>query len=74
MDKRYDFSEIERQMQDFWEREGVYRFDKDRDGELYSIDTPPVMTRQLSSDEIVRPERPSSSQTSSDVTTPRSAA
>ncbi|OQA72922.1 MAG: Valine--tRNA ligase [Firmicutes bacterium ADurb.Bin248] len=41
MDKRYDFSEIERQMQDFWEREGVYRFDKDRDGELYSIDTPP---------------------------------
>ena len=28
----------------------------------------------ISSDEIVRPERPSSSQTSSDVTTPRSAA
>src|SRR5690349_18855141 len=32
------------------------------------------MTRQLSSEEMVRPERPSSSQMSRDVTTPRSAA
>ena len=41
MEKRYDFTEIEKQMQDFWEQEQVYRFDKNADGEIYSIDTPP---------------------------------
>src|SRR5690606_8995781 len=37
-------------------------------------ETEPEICRQLVSDEIVRPDRPSSSQTSSEVRTPRSAA
>jgi len=41
MEKRYDFTQIEKQMQEFWEREQVYRFDKSAAGEVYSIDTPP---------------------------------
>ena len=41
MEKHYDFTRIEKEMQDFWEREQIYRFDKDAKGELYSIDTPP---------------------------------
>ena len=41
MEKRYDFTQVEKQMQEFWEREQVYRFNKDASGELYSIDTPP---------------------------------
>ena len=41
MEKHYDFSRIEKQMQEFWEREQLYRFDKDAEGEIYSIDTPP---------------------------------
>ena len=41
MEKRYDFTQIENQMQKFWEQEQIYRFDKDMDGEIYSIDTPP---------------------------------
>ncbi len=41
MEKRYDFLKVEKQMQQFWEREGIFRFDKNGDGETYSIDTPP---------------------------------
>ena len=41
MEKRYDFTQIEKQMHEFWEREQIYRFDKDADGSIYSIDTPP---------------------------------
>jgi len=41
MEKRYDFTQIEKQMQDFWERERIYLFDKGAGGEIYSIDTPP---------------------------------
>jgi len=41
MEKHYDFTQIERQMQEFWEREQIYRFDQEADGEIYSIDTPP---------------------------------
>src|SRR5690554_6448325 len=42
--------------------------------QLNSYFTSPVICRQLVSDEIVRPDRPRASQTSSDVSTPRSAA
>ena len=38
---KYDFSEIEPCIQRFWEKEGVYRFDSSRKGEIFSIDTPP---------------------------------
>ena len=41
MEKRYDFTQVEKQMQDFWERRKIFRFNKDADGALYSIDTPP---------------------------------
>ena len=41
MEKRYDFAQIEKQMQEFWEREQFYRFDRNASGEIYSIDTPP---------------------------------
>jgi len=41
MEKRYDFTQIEKQMQDFWEQEQIYRFNKNAGGEIYSIDTPP---------------------------------
>jgi len=41
MEKRYDFTKIEKQMQELWEKEKIYRFDKNANGEIYSIDTPP---------------------------------
>jgi len=41
MEKRYDFTQVEKRMQDFWEREQLYKFDPNAPGELYSIDTPP---------------------------------
>ena len=41
MDKHYNFAHIERQMQDLWEREQLYRFDSSAPGKIYSIDTPP---------------------------------
>ena len=41
MIKHYDFTQIEPQMQELWEHNDTYRFDKNANGELYSIDTPP---------------------------------
>ncbi|MDR1689255.1 MAG: valine--tRNA ligase [Clostridiales bacterium] len=41
MEKRYDFTQIEKQVQDFWEKEQIYRFNENAEGEIYSIDTPP---------------------------------
>jgi len=41
MEKRYDFTQTEKQMQELWEQEQVYRFNKNAEGQLYSIDTPP---------------------------------
>ena len=41
MEKRYDFKEAEKKMQQFWQREQIYKFDSNRQGEVYSIDTPP---------------------------------
>ncbi|MCL2351067.1 MAG: valine--tRNA ligase [Firmicutes bacterium] len=41
MEKRYNFTQIEKRMQEFWEREKIYAFDKNAPGEIYSIDTPP---------------------------------
>ena len=41
MEKRYDFHSWEPAMQALWEKEGIYRFDPNREGKLYSIDTPP---------------------------------
>ena len=41
MEKCYDFTQVEKQMQEFWERGQFFRFNKDTGGDLYSIDTPP---------------------------------
>lgn len=39
--KDIDLAEIEKRWQDYWEAEGVYHFDPDGEGPVYSIDTPP---------------------------------
>jgi valyl-tRNA synthetase len=31
----------EKELQEFWEKEGIFKFDPERKGEVYSIDTPP---------------------------------
>lgn len=41
MEKRYDFSQREKQMQELWSKEQIYKFDASAEGEIYSIDTPP---------------------------------
>ncbi|MDR1629487.1 MAG: valine--tRNA ligase [Oscillospiraceae bacterium] len=41
MEKRYDFSQIEKQMQEFWEENQIYKFNPDAESKIYSIDTPP---------------------------------
>ncbi len=39
--ERYNPSEKEKYWQDFWEREGIYEFDPERSGPLFTVDTPP---------------------------------
>lgn len=41
MEKHYTFTQIEKQMQELWEREKIHTFDSTAQGEIYSIDTPP---------------------------------
>jgi valyl-tRNA synthetase len=41
MEKNYDHTRIEKEMQALWAREQVYKFDPARQGDIYSIDTPP---------------------------------
>ncbi len=41
MEKNYDFGQIEKQMQELWEKEQVYKFNQNNEGKIYSIDTPP---------------------------------
>ncbi len=41
MQKHYDFKQVEKEMQNFWEENSIYRFDVDSQDETYSIDTPP---------------------------------
>ena len=41
MEKNYDFKTTEKQMQDFWEKEQIYKFESDNNRKIYSIDTPP---------------------------------
>ena len=41
MEKHYDFTLIEKQMQQLWEQKQIYQFNKNAEGEIYSIDTPP---------------------------------
>lgn len=41
MEKNYNFIQVEKEMQDFWEKEQVYKFTKEGSSGIYSIDTPP---------------------------------
>lgn len=41
LEKKYNAKECEKKWQDFWQSEGVYRFDTKSKKEVYSIDTPP---------------------------------
>lgn len=41
MDKQYDFNINEKEIQDFWKKNQIFKFDESSDEELYSIDTPP---------------------------------
>jgi len=41
MQKKYDFRHVEKEMQKFWQENGIYKFDPESRDELYSIDTPP---------------------------------
>ena len=41
MDKKYDFTRAEKEVQEFWEREEVYKYQNGRDRKVFSIDTPP---------------------------------
>ncbi|MFH1510167.1 MAG: valine--tRNA ligase, partial [Candidatus Woesearchaeota archaeon] len=41
MDAQYDFRLVEKKWNDYWEKEGVYRFDPKSKKEVYSCDTPP---------------------------------
>lgn len=39
--KHYDAKEAEPRLQKFWQEQGFYKFDKNKKGEVYSVDTPP---------------------------------
>lgn len=41
MQKKYDFRQVEKEMQKFWHENGIYKFDPESRDEIYSIDTPP---------------------------------
>jgi len=41
MQKERDFKKQEQKWKEYWEKEGVYRFDPQKEGEVYSIDNPP---------------------------------
>jgi valyl-tRNA synthetase len=41
MDKHYDFKVKEKELQDFWDKKEIYKFDIKTKGEVYSVDTPP---------------------------------
>ncbi|MGE5558315.1 MAG: valine--tRNA ligase [Bacillota bacterium] len=41
MEKYYDPKLVERQMQEFWSENNIYRFQNDSQKEIFSIDTPP---------------------------------
>lgn len=39
--ERYDPSQREKYWQEFWEQEGIYKFDPEQPGVLFTVDTPP---------------------------------
>ncbi|MBQ8639361.1 MAG: valine--tRNA ligase [Lachnospiraceae bacterium] len=41
MEKRYEFQRIERELEQMWQENGIYRYQNGRDKKIFSIDTPP---------------------------------
>lgn len=41
MDKKYDFRKVEKDLEQFWEERGIYKYQNGRDKKIFSIDTPP---------------------------------
>ena len=41
LDKKYNFNESEKKWQKFWQDKGIYKFNKNSDKKIFSIDTPP---------------------------------
>lgn len=41
LDGKYKFAESEKKWQDYWQEKNIYKFDKNSDKQIYSIDTPP---------------------------------
>lgn len=41
MNKKYDFKQTELEMQQLWEKNGVYKYQNGRERKVFSIDTPP---------------------------------
>ena len=41
MDKRYDHQQVEKEAQELWAKEKIYKFSESSDKEIFSIDTPP---------------------------------
>lgn len=39
--KEYNFKKIEEKWRKYWEKEGIYKFDKKSNKKVYSVDTPP---------------------------------
>ncbi len=37
----YDFKQVEEKLKRFWEKEGIYKFNSESKGKIYSIDMPP---------------------------------
>jgi valyl-tRNA synthetase len=55
MDKKYDFQKTEEALQEFWEREGIYQYQNEKERKTFSrkifsqktfsVDTPPPTVR-----------------------------
>jgi valyl-tRNA synthetase len=41
LDKHYSFEDVEQHWQEFWKKEGIYDWDPDASGPVFSVDTPP---------------------------------
>ena len=41
LEKKYNFREVEKNIQEFWEEEKIFKFDKESSKPIYSVDTPP---------------------------------
>lgn len=41
MDKKYDFKTHEKELEEFWEKNQIYKYEHGKDRKIFSIDTPP---------------------------------